>query len=96
MGENAKQVNECYLKDYPFWYYRFGKKAIPEDDREIKSTLKSIRAFCLECSTFNVTEVRNCEIKECQIYLFRMDRNVNRAGICGKGFKTRDRSEIAN
>jgi hypothetical protein len=88
MAENAKQVSECHLKDCPFFYYRFGKKENPGDGVEIKTTLKSIRVFCLECSTFNVTKVRNCEIKECPIYLFRMGRNPNRAGICGKGFKT--------
>ena len=95
MAGNAKQVSECNLKDCPFYYYRFGRKENPGDGKELKSTLKSIRAFCLECSTFNVTEVRNCDIKDCPIYPFRMGRNPNRAGICGKGFKTRDRSEIA-
>ena len=87
-GDNYKQVAECHLKDCPFFYYRFGKKENPGDGVEIKTTLKSIRDFCLECSNFNVSEVRNCEIKNCPIYPFRMGRNPNRAGICGKGFKT--------
>ena len=96
MGGNARQVSECQLKDCPFFYYRFGRKDIPEDGRELKSTLKSIRAFCLECSVFNAAEVRNCEIDDCPIYPFRMGKNPNRAGIGGKGFKTRDKPKIAN
>ena len=87
MGENAKLVNECYLENCPFWSYRFGKKQVPENGKKILTPIKSIRAFCLECSTFNNAEVRNCGVKDCPIYSFRMGRNPNRAGIGGKDLK---------
>lgn len=45
------------------------------------SPIRSIRAKCLECSGYMPSEVRNCEIKECPLYFFRMGKNPNRKGI---------------
>ncbi len=43
--------------------------------------LKAIRAKCLDCSGFQPSEVRNCEIPECPLFSYRMGRNPRRVGI---------------
>lgn len=42
--------------------------------------VKAIRAKCLDCSGFQPSEVRNCEITECQLFPYRMGKNPNRVG----------------
>lgn len=44
----------------------------------MKSPLKSIRAYCLECSNQQKGEVLNCGILDCPIYPFRLGKNPNR------------------
>jgi len=48
---------------------------------KIPTPLRSIRAKCLDCSGFQPSEVRNCEIPECPLYPYRMGKNPNRKGI---------------
>ncbi len=45
------------------------------------SPLKTIRAKCLECSNYQPSEVKNCPILECPLYMFRFGKNPNRKGI---------------
>jgi len=45
----------------------------------IRSSIKSIRAFCLECST-TPKEVRLCPNTDCPLYRYRMGKNPNRQG----------------
>ena len=47
--------------------------------------LKAIRIKCLDCSCGSVKEVRECPVKDCVLYLYRMGRDPNRAGTGGKG-----------
>jgi hypothetical protein len=42
---------------------------------EIKSPAKAIRAYCLECTGNQPSEVRNCTIKRCPLYPFRFGKN---------------------
>ena len=42
---------------------------------EIKSPAKAIRAYCLECTGNQPSEVRNCVIKRCPLYPFRYGKN---------------------
>lgn len=51
------------------------------------SPLKSIRSFCLSCSCGSLKEVRNCVIKDCPLYAFRLGSNPNRKGI-KRGFNS--------
>lgn len=37
--------------------------------------LKAIRAYCLECSGGSPKEVRECSVKRCELYPFRMGSN---------------------
>lgn len=39
-----------------------------------KSPLKSIKQYCFECSGDNKAEVRNCELKDCPLYKYRMGK----------------------
>jgi len=43
--------------------------------------IKAIRAKCLDCSGFQPSEVRRCEIAECTLFPYRLGKNPNRAGI---------------
>lgn len=36
--------------------------------------IQSIRAKCLECSNYQMAEVRNCHITRCSLYPFRMGK----------------------
>lgn len=47
--------------------------------------VKAIRAKCLDCSGFQPSEVRRCEITECPLFPYRLGKNPNRKGI---GLKT--------
>lgn len=42
---------------------------------EIKSPLKAIKQKCLECSNYQIGEVRNCPITDCALYPFRKGHN---------------------
>jgi hypothetical protein len=37
--------------------------------------LKAIRAFCLECSCGQTSEVKECPVFKCPLYPFRMGKN---------------------
>ena len=43
--------------------------------------VKAIRAFCLECSGDQPSEVRKCPIIKCPLFPFRFGTNPNRTGI---------------
>lgn len=43
--------------------------------------LKAIRKKCLDCSAGQPSEVRNCEIVDCPLFIYRMGKNPKRAGI---------------
>lgn len=42
---------------------------------EIKSPVKAIREFCLECCGYNATDVKNCTSKDCPLKPFRFGKN---------------------
>ena len=46
--------------------------------------VKAIRAKCLDCSGFQPSQVRNCDITECPLFPYRLGKNPNRAGIGGQ------------
>ena len=43
-----------------------------------KSPLKAIRAKCLECCCGQASEVKNCQIKTCHLWPYRMDKDTTR------------------
>ena len=45
---------------------------------EITNPVKAIRAFCLECSCDQPSEVKWCPRTECPLYPFRMGKNPYR------------------
>ena len=47
--------------------------------------LKAIRRKCLDCSNFQPSEVRECEITDCPLFNYRFGTNPNRKGIGGRG-----------
>lgn len=42
---------------------------------EIKSPLKAIRQYCIECMGDQVREVPFCNVKRCPLYPFRLGKN---------------------
>ena len=44
---------------------------------EPQTSLKAVRAHCLECSCGSANEVRLCELKHCKLYRFRSGKNPN-------------------
>lgn len=48
---------------------------------EIRNPVKAIRAKCLDCSTYTISEIRNCVIKNCSLYPFRLGKNPFRTVV---------------
>ncbi len=49
-----------------------------------QSTLRAIRAKCIECSNGSKKYVAECDILDCPLHLFRLGKNPNRKGIGNK------------
>lgn len=43
--------------------------------------LKAIKKHCLECSGYEMKQVRECVIKDCVLYEYRQGKNPKRRGI---------------
>lgn len=43
--------------------------------------VKAIRAYCLECSNQQPSEVRDCHLTDCPLWPYRMGKNPNRKGM---------------
>jgi hypothetical protein len=41
---------------------------------KILTPIKAIRSKCLDCSCGQIVEIRNCPIKDCSLYPYRMGR----------------------
>jgi hypothetical protein len=46
--------------------------------KKITSPIKAIRAKCMECSNYSITEVRECPTTDCPLYPFRFGKNPYR------------------
>ncbi|HCJ67503.1 MAG TPA: hypothetical protein DHV62_09365 [Elusimicrobia bacterium] len=46
--------------------------------------LRAIRKKCLDCSGFQVKEVRVCPVVDCSLFKYRFGKNPNRRGIGGR------------
>jgi hypothetical protein len=46
--------------------------------KKITNPVKAIRAKCMDCSADQIAEIRECPIKSCALYPFRMGRNPYR------------------
>ncbi len=71
----ANEVRLCSAVDCPLYAWRFGRK--PEKGL---STLKAIRARCIDCSARNLKDVRVCHNQTCVLYPCRMGHNPNLKG----------------
>ena len=45
---------------------------------EITNPVKAIRAFCMECSNGQTSEVKACPVYKCPLYPFRFGKNPYR------------------
>ena len=43
--------------------------------------LKAIRSKCLDCSVGSRAEVRECVVRDCALYLYRLGKNPARQGM---------------
>jgi hypothetical protein len=57
----------------------------------MKTPIKAIRAYCIECSGDSLKEVRECPIVDCPLHPYRMGRKqtktANRGAISTKEMK---------
>lgn len=47
------------------------KKEVSENT----NVLRAIKLKCLDCSTYNINEIKECPVKECSLYPFRLGKN---------------------
>ena len=47
-------------------------------EKEITNPVKAIRAFCMECSNGQTSEVKACPVYKCPLYAFRLGKNPYR------------------
>ncbi len=79
-----KEVELCTVPHCEIFPYRLGKKPgfaeylgrNGEPLTVIPSTIKAIRAKCLECAG-STAVVKDCPIPDCPLYVFRMGTNPN-------------------
>ena len=53
-------------------------KTEEEFDREVSentNVLRAIKLKCLDCSTYNINEIKECSVKNCPLYPFRLGKN---------------------
>ena len=53
-------------------------KTEEEFDREVSENTNPLRAIklkCLDCSMFNTNEIKECPVKKCPLYPFRLGKN---------------------
>jgi len=49
--------------------------------KDYLTPIQAIRKHCIQCSGGSVKEVRECIIKDCPLYDFRLGTNPRRKGI---------------
>ena len=42
---------------------------------ENTNVLRAIKLKCLDCSTYNINEIKECPVKNCPLYPFRLGKN---------------------
>ena len=47
----------------------------------IPTPIKAIRKKCLDCTNGQYDEIRNCSVKKCALYPYRMGKRPNQATI---------------
>ncbi|MBX3008033.1 MAG: hypothetical protein KF816_08410 [Melioribacteraceae bacterium] len=57
--------------------------------------LKAIKKHCLECSGYEMKQVRECVIKDCVLFPFRQGFNPNRKGCTVKKANSCQHSAIS-
>ena len=48
---------------------------------KILTPIKAIRKKCLDCTNGQYDEIRNCSVKKCALYPYRMGKRPNQATI---------------
>ena len=46
-----------------------------QEVNENTNVLRAIKLKCLDCSTYNINEIKECPVKECPLYPFRQGKN---------------------
>ena len=58
--------------------------------------LRAIRAKCVDCMNGQRKEIRVCPCQDCALWVFRTGHNPYRAGVGGKGFKSKNADSSAD
>ena len=55
-----------------------------KDKKDKFTPCSAIREKCIDCCGGQMVEVRECKIKDCSLWGFRMGKNPNRTGKGGR------------
>ena len=72
---NAGEIENCDMKDCPFYPYRLGRG---------RPSIREIRKQCILCMGGSRRLVKECSTINCPLYPYREGTNPNRDGVCGK------------
>lgn len=67
-----------FEEDMDELFDEYNEDEVESDKEEIKSPLKAIRAFCIDCMGGQVREVKLCPSQICPLHAFRMGKNPYR------------------
>lgn len=67
-----------FEEDMDELFDEYNEDETESDKEEIKSPLKAIRAFCIDCMGGQVREVKLCPSQICPLHAFRMGKNPYR------------------
>lgn len=67
-----------FEEDMDELFDEYNEDEVDSDKEEIKSPLKAIRAFCIDCMGGQVREVKLCPSQICPLHAFRMGKNPYR------------------
>lgn len=67
-----------FEEDMDELFDEYNEDETESDKEEIKSPLKAIRVFCIDCMGGQVREVKFCPSQICPLHAFRMGKNPYR------------------
>ena len=76
--DQAPEVRLCPDDECPLWPWRMGNRQFAPAGT--MSSLKSIRARCLECADTPM-KVEQCSFEDCSLYPYRLGKNPARRGL---------------
>ena len=71
-----------------------GAEQCPLYDKHGRTVLKRIKLRCLDCSGFNINEVKNCKFTDCVLYIYRKGKNPKNVEAGKRRFNSNKNSPL--